>query len=131
MATPNIITSSSIYGRTAYLTPAVNTAVVLLANPSNSGQLFKINSIVAANSDGSNAVNATIAIYSNGGAIQNTAPSGGSAYPLISTVSIPANASLIVVDKSTMIYIEENTSLVVTSGSANKITYVVSYESIA
>lgn len=130
MATPNILTATSIYGRTVYLTPSVNTSVVLLANIPQSGQLFKINSIVAANSDGTNAVNATISIYSNGAVAQNAAPTGGFAYPLLSTVSVPANASLIAVDKSTTIYIEENTSLVVTSGSANKITYVVSYEVI-
>ena len=125
-----MLTATSIYGRTAYLTPSVNTSVVLLANIPVSGQLFKINSIVAANSDGTNAVNATVAIYSNGALSQNTAPTGGTAYPLLSTVSVPANASLIVLDKSTTIYIEENTSLVVTSGSANKLRFIVCYEVI-
>jgi hypothetical protein len=130
MAAPNMLNPAEIYGRTVYLTPSVNTSVVFLANPANSGQVFKINSIVAANSDGVNAVNATVSIYSSGAAAQNTAPIGGTAFPLISTVSVPANASLIVLDKSSTIYIEENTSLVITTGSANKLTFVASYELI-
>lgn len=130
MSAPNMLNPTGIYGRTAYLTPSVTTSVVLIANPSNSGQVFKINSIVAANSDGANAVNATVAIYSNGSVAQNTTPTGGTPYPLISTVSVPANASLIVLDKSSTIYLEENTSLVITTGTANKLTFVASYESI-
>jgi hypothetical protein len=49
----------------------------------------------------------------------------------VSTVSVPANASLIVVDKTTSFYLMENQSITVTSGTASKITYTISYESIA
>ncbi len=122
--------ANAVYGKTAYLTPSVNTAVILLPNQPGSNQVYKINSITAANSDGINAINTTISIYSNGVIAQNSAPQGGTAFPLVSTVSVPANASLIVVDKSNAFYLEENTSIAVTSGAANKITYIVSYESI-
>lgn len=130
MPAPNILAPIEIYGKTAFLTPTVNTQVVLLANLANSGQVFKINSIVAANSDGTTAVNATVSIYTNGAVPQNAAPAGGTSFPLVSTVSVPSNASLIVLDKSSTIYIEENVSLAVTSGAANKLTFVVSYELI-
>ena len=129
MASPNIISISSMYGRTTYLTPSVNTNVVLLANAASSSKVYKINNILATNVDGTNSVNATVAIYSNGGVAQGSAPSGGTAYPLIYLVSVPAGAALALLDKS--IYLEENTSLVVTSGTASKINYSVSYEEIA
>jgi hypothetical protein len=129
MASPNIISISSMYGRTSYLTPTVNTNVVLLANAASSSKVYKINNILATNVDGTNAINATISIYSNGGVAQGSAPSGGTAYPLIYLVSVPAGAALALLDKS--IYLEENTSLVVTSGAASKINYSVSYEEIA
>lgn len=129
MASPNIISISSMYGRTTYLTPAVNTQVVLLANAASSGKVYKINNILASNVDGTNAVNVTVAIYTNGGVAQGSAPSGGTAYPLIYLVSVPAGAALTLLDKS--VYLEENTSLVVTSGTASKINYTVSYEEIA
>jgi hypothetical protein len=131
MANPNFVNVTSILGTTTYYTPSGTTAVVLLANAASSGLVYKINQIVCANVNGSSAVNATVAIYSNGAVAQGSAPSGGTAYPVISTVSVPASASVIAVDKTTAIYLMEGTSISVTSGTASGITYTISYESIA
>ena len=131
MANPNITNVTSILGTTTYLTPSATTAVVLLPNAAASGTVFKINQIVAANVNGSTAVNTTVSIYTNGAVAQGTAPSGGTAYPIVSTVSVPANASLIVADKTTAIYLMEGTSITVTSGTASGITYSISYEVIS
>jgi hypothetical protein len=131
MANPNIVAVTTIYGTTTYLTPSATTAVVLLPNTASSGKVYKINQIVAANVNGSSAVNTTVSVYSNGAVAQGSAPSGGTAYPVASTVSVPANASLIVVDKTTAIYLMEGTSITVTSGTASGITYSISYEDIS
>lgn len=132
MANPNIAGSSTtIYGVTTYLTPSATTAVVLLPNAASSGTVMKINQIVAANVNGSAAVNATVSIYTNGAVAQNSAPSGGTAYPIASVVSVPPNASLIVVDKTSALYLMEGTSITVTSGTSSGITYSISYELIA
>jgi hypothetical protein len=131
MANPNIVNVTSILGTTTYYTPSGTTAVVLLANAASSGLVYKINQIVCANVNGSSAVNATVAIYTNGAVAQGSAPSGGTAYPVISTISVPASASVIAVDKTTAIYLMEGTSISVTSGTASGITYTISYESIA
>jgi hypothetical protein len=131
MANPNIAALTTLTGNTTYLTPSATTAVVLLANTASSGQVFRINQIVAANVNGTNAVDTTVSVYTNGGVAQGSAPSGGTAFPLASTVSVPADASLIVVDKTTAIYLMENTSISVTSGTASGITYSISYEIIA
>lgn len=131
MANPNITNVSAIYGNTTYFTPSGTTAVVLLANAASSGKVYKINQIVAANVDGTNAVNATVSIYTNGAVAQGSAPSGGTAYPIASTISVPANASLIVADKTTAIYLQEGTSISVTSGTASKLTFSISYEDIS
>lgn len=131
MANPNIVNVTTIYGVTTYLTPGGTTPLVLLPNAASSGLVFKINQIVAANVNGSAAVDATVSIYTNGAVAQGSAPSGGTAYPIVSTVSVPADASLIVVDKTTALYLMEGTSIVVTSGTASGITYSISYESIA
>ena len=130
MANPNITAVTSILGSTTYYTPSGTSAVVLLPNAASSGQVFKINQIVASNVNGSSAVNATVAIYSNGGVAQGSAPAGGTAYPIVSTVSVPASASLIVVDKTTAIYLMEGHSISITSGTASGITYTISYEVI-
>ncbi len=130
MANPNIVAVTSIYGKTTYFTPSGTTAVVLLPNAAASGKVFKINQIVAANVDGTSAANATVSIYTNGAVAQGSAPSGGTAYPIVSTISVPANASLIVADKTTAIYLEEGTSITVTSSVANDIVFSISYEEI-
>jgi hypothetical protein len=131
MANPNIVNVTSILGTTTYLTPSGTTAVVLLPNAAASGTVYKINNIVAANVNGTSAVDTTVSIYSNGAVAQGSAPSGGTAYPIVSTVSVPADASLIVADKTTGIYLMEGTSITVTSGTASGITYSISYENIS
>jgi hypothetical protein len=130
VANPNIVNVTSILGTTTYLTPSATSAVVLLPNAASSGTVFKINQIVAANVNGTSAVDTTVSIYSNGAVAQGSAPSGGTAYPVVSTVSVPADASLIVTDKTTAIYLMEGTSITVTSGTASGITYTISYEVI-
>jgi hypothetical protein len=131
MANPNIVNVTTLTGNTTYYTPTGTSAVVLLPNAAASGLVFKINQIVCANVNGSSAVNATVSIYSNGAVAQGSAPSGGAAYPVISTVSVPASASVIAVDKTTAIYLMEGHSITITSGTASGITYTISYESIA
>jgi hypothetical protein len=131
MTNPNIAAVANIYGTTTYYTPSGTSAVVLLANAASSNTVYRINQIVASNVNGSIAVNATVSIYTNGAVAQGSAPSGGTAYPIVSTVSVPANASLIVVDKGTAIYLMEGTSITVTSGTASGITYSISYEAIS
>jgi hypothetical protein len=124
MANPNIVNVTTINGVTTYLTPGNTTANTLLSNAASSGLVYKINQIVCANVNGSSAVNATVAINS-------AAAGAGTNYPIISTIAVPASASVIAVDKTTAVYLMENSSIVVTSGTASGITYTISYESIA
>ena len=131
MTTVNIAAATSIVGTTTYLTPSGTSAVVLLNNTATSAAVYKINQIVAANVNGSAAVNTTVSIYSNGAQTQGNAPSSGTAYPIASVVSVPQNASLIVADKTTAIYLMEGQSITVTSGTASGITYSISYEIIS
>lgn len=131
MANPNIANASTILGTTTFLTPSGTSALVLLPNGPTSNQVFKINQIVAANVNGTNPVDTTVAIYSNGSVAQGSAPSGGTAFPIASTVSVPPDASLVVTDKTTAIYLMEGQSIIVTSGTASGIAYTISYEVIS
>jgi hypothetical protein len=123
MANPNIVNVTTILGTTTYLTPANTTANVLLSNAASSNLVFKVNNIVCANVTGS-AANVTVSI-------DNAAAGAGTDFPIVSTVSVPGNSSLIAVDKTTSFYLMENQSIVVTSGTSAAITYTISYESIA
>ena len=130
MAAVNILNLTSIYGKTTYYVPSGTSAVVLLANAAASSTVMKINEITATNTTGT-AANTTVSIYTNGAVAQGSAPSGGTAYPIAGTISVPANASLIVSDKTTAFYLEEGVSISITSGTASAITYTVSYELMA
>lgn len=129
MANPNIVNVTSILGGTLVRTPSSTAAVSLLNNAASSGTIVKIESLVAANTSAS-AVNCTVSYYSNA-TTEGSAPSGGTAYPICSTVSVPANASLVVIEKSNGIYLLENACISVTSGTANNLTFTVSYEVIS
>jgi hypothetical protein len=129
MANPNIVAVTKIYGTTTYFTPSGTTAVVLLNNTATSGKVFKVNQIVVSNGTAS-AANTTVSIYSNGAVSQGSAPSGGTAFPVINTVSVPAYASLIAVDKTTAIYLMEGQSISITSGTGSALSYSISYEDI-
>lgn len=131
MANPNITAVTSILGNTTYFIPSVTTPLVLLTNAAGSGTVMKINNITVANVDGTNAIDATVAIYTNGAVAQGSAPSGGTAYALASTVGVPADASLIVTDKTTSFYLQEGTCISITSGTASKLVFTVSYELIS
>jgi len=130
MANPNIVNVTSIYGNTTYYTPSGTTAVVLLANAASSGVVNKIDNVVATNVTSTTA-NATVSIYTNGAVAQGSAPSGGTAYPIIFQVPVPGNAAVVVVDKSTAFYLQEGTSISITSGTANALTFTTSYEAIS
>lgn len=123
MAAPNIVNVTAIFGKTAYLTPSNTTANILLANAVSSGKVFKINQIIAANINGASPCDVTVAV--------NTAAAGsGTSFPVASTIAVPSDASLIVVDKTTAIYLEEDKSILVTVGTASAVTFVISYEEL-
>ena len=124
MANPNIVSVTSILGNTTFLTPSDTSANVLLSNAASSGNVYKINQIVAANVNGTSAVDTTVAI-------NDAAAGAGTSFPIVSTVSVPADASIIVTDKTTAIYLMEDQSIVVTSGTSSGISYTISYEAIS
>jgi hypothetical protein len=130
MANPNLFAATTASGTTTYFTPSGTTAVVLVPNAASSGTVFKINQIVVSNTTAT-AANATVSIYTNGAVAQGSAPSSGTAYPVVSTVSVPGNASLIAVDKTTSVYLMEGTSITITSGTASSLTFTISYEVIS
>lgn len=122
MANPNIVNVTSIYGNTSYLVPTTTTATTWTALTPAAGTVNKIDNIVAANVTGT-AATITVSVNSATGG-------GGTAYRLAYQITVPANASLIVTDKTTAFYVGEAQSIVVTSGTTNAIEMVASYEAI-
>lgn len=124
MAAPNIVNVSTITGKSFYLALSTTSATQLVSNAASSGKVFKINMIQVANVDGTNACDVTVDYHTEDDI-------GGTAYSLVSTVSVPADASLVVLDKNTAMYLEEDRSISVTAGTANDLEVLVSYEEIS
>ena len=124
MAAPNIVNVSTITGKTAKVALTSTSQTTLVSNAASSNQVFKINMIQVANVDGSNACDVTVDVHS-------AASGGGTAYSLISTASVAADSSLVVLDKNTALYLEENTSITATAGTASDLEVLVSYEEIS
>jgi len=131
MANPNIVNVTQIFGQTNYLTPANTSTLVLIANTSGSGNVFKVNQIVAANQTNA-AANVTVSLFTSGSTTSGNAVTRAAAttFDVTSNISVPAYASLIVVDKTTATYLLEDRAFVVQSGTNNAITFSVSYEQI-
>ena len=121
MAAPNLLNLASITGKTsrALLTTSL-TAIV--TNGASSSKVFKVNTIMVANIDGTNAQDVDDAI---------TDASVASEKHLVKTLNVPADSSAIVVDKNTPIYLEEDMAISAKAGGTSDLEIVVSYEEMS
>jgi len=124
MAAPNIVNVTTITGKSNVVSLTTTSATAVVSNAASSGKVFKINSLVVSNVDGTNAADITISYYSEDDI-------GGTATEIVSTISVPADATLVVIDKNTSIYLEEDRSIGATAGAANDLKVLVSYEEIS
>lgn len=127
MANPNILQSATVVGNTStnLISSTANPfATALVNNAASSGKVYKINSILVANVDGLTAAEITISIFSQDDL-------GGTATQLVSTVSVPADTTLIVTDKTTSFYLLEDKSIGATASAANDLVVTCSWEEIS
>ena len=124
MTAPNVVNVATITAKSAMVALSSTSATSVVSNAASSGKVFKINMIQIANVDGTNACDVTVDMHS-------AAAGGGTAYSLVATASVPADSSLIAVDKKTALYLEEDRSITVTAGTANDLEVIVSYEEIS
>jgi hypothetical protein len=133
MANPNIAALTSIYGNTAYVVPSTTSATTswtyngsttLTGLTPAAGTVNKITGLIVSNTTAS-AAYATVGVGNNA-TFGSATVIGYLAYQ----ISVPANASLIIVDKTTDLYITENQSVGVTSGTASALTYTAIFEAI-
>jgi hypothetical protein len=121
---PYVAPNNMIGEFTVNVALSTTSATSLLSNAASSGRVLKVISIVAANVEGTSAADITVSRYS-------AAALGGTAFPMASTISVPADASLIVSDATTPVVLAANTSLGATAGTSNAITMTVTYQEFA
>jgi hypothetical protein len=123
MAAPNIVNVTTIIGKTAVANLTTTSATEVVSNAAASGKVFKINSLYVSNVDGTTSSEITVSLYSEDNI-------GGTATQFVSTVVVPADATLIVISKDTAIYLEEDRSIGATASTANDLKVICSYEEI-
>lgn len=116
MATPNLANVTTINGFT--IAGAVTTSNVDIIDVAVD-KLYKINSIIIANIDGSSSATITVSI---------SVDNGSNYYAIASTVAIPADATLAVIDKNSSIYLDETDLLRIVGSAAGDLVYTVSGE---
>jgi hypothetical protein len=116
MATPNIVNVATINAKNAAgaITTSRASAVDVPAE-----KVAKINTILIANIDGTNAADVTIEV---------SIDDGSSYVAIASTIAVPADATLSFLENP--IYLDETDILAVTASAASDLTYFVSYEEI-
>ena len=124
MSAPNIVNVATITGKTATVALSSTNATAIVSNAASSSKVFKINNVIVSNVDATAAADITINLYSQDDI-------GGTAYAIASTISVPADTTLVVLDKNTALYLEEDKSIGAQASVANDLVVVISYEEIS
>lgn len=118
MAAPNIVNVATIYGRTVGATVGTSLTAVL-TNSASSNYVYKVNTIMISNVDGTN--DTTVRLSFN---------DSGTARYLLYDVDLIAKTTLIALSKDQAIYLEEGDSISVSATTSGDADIVISYETI-
>ena len=119
MANPNIVNVTSILGTTLVTTMITTANTTLLVNSASSGQVWKINTIVASN-----------LLPTSTATINLQVSDGTNNKSILSTVDIPSDATLVAIDKNSSFYLTEGYSIKGSSATNSSIDLLISYEVI-
>ena len=119
MAAPNIVNVSTIIGKTA-IQSVTTTITAIVTNSAASNKVFKINSLMVSNIDGANPADITVDLFRS-----------STSYKLTSTITVPADATLVVISKENSIYLEEGDSIRCQASANGDLQAICSYEEIS
>ena len=119
MAAPNIVNVTSIYGKTMGANLSTTVTSDILTCPSE--KVLKINSIIVSNVDGTNAADATVYFFDS---------SEANRYSIATTVSVPADSTLVLMGKDAPIYLEEGDQIEGGASVAGDLVIIISYEEL-
>lgn len=117
MAAPNIVNVATITGKSAVQAIGTSPAAIV-TNSSSSNKVFKINALYISNVDGTNNATVNVDLYRS-----------STAYHIAKTITVPADATIDVLNKS--IYLEEGDALRLTASDTSDLEGVCSYEEIS
>ena len=128
MTAPNIVNVATITAKTNFITLADTSANAVISNPASSNKVMKINTLFVANDDGSNSATIDLIMHDKDG---GPTDSPTKSIEIAKTVTIPAGATAVILDKNSALYLEEDHSIYATASAANDLNVFVSYEEIS
>jgi|TARA_R100001463_G_scaffold30598_5_gene69636 hypothetical protein len=114
MATPNLVNIATITPKNAMGTLGDTNRTTMIDVPAETA--VRIDTILLANIDGTNAADVTVEISND---------NGSTYYKIASTISVPADSTLDLIARP--IYLDETDLIAVTAGAASDIAFHVSY----
>ena len=123
MAAPNIVGIATVTGITTTLSLGDTVPTTIVSNAAGSNYVYKINTIIGSNDSDAGTVKLTVKLC-------DAAAGLGAATSLATNVGIASEATLVVLDKASSIYLEENRSISVQADTASRCDVTVSYEQI-
>lgn len=119
MANPNIVNVATINGQVAGQSVGTSLSAIV-TNASNSGKIYKVNSLIVANIDGANdaQIDAVVDI-------------AGTDYYIARTITVPADASIVLISKEAPVYLTENSQIELKANATGDLQAVVSYDEIS
>ena len=124
MAAPNILSATSIYGKTTGVELNTTTTTGILTCASN--KVLKINSIIVANIDGTNSATVTLNFFdtdSDGSGTDRT-------NPIATTIDVPADTTLTLLGKDTPIYLEEGDKITGGASANADLQCIIAYDEL-
>lgn len=118
MANPNLISTTAIYSKTAFITPNT-TATIIVANAANSNQVYKVSTIMVTNTF-------TSSININIDVLRST-----TTWTICSNISVPPNSAVVLLNKEGVLYLEEGDTLRATASTGAYLKLYASYEIIS
>lgn len=119
MAPPNLKSPTTVTGKTIGYA-VTTTMAAALSNASSSGKALKVNSVYCANVDGTAAADISLQVWD-----------GTTGFELAHTITVPADATQVLVTREAYIYLEEGQSLRAQASAASDLELVISYEDIS
>jgi hypothetical protein len=120
MTAPNVLSVTTIIGKTAVQSVGSSSLTTIVENTASSGKVIKINSLMVSNVDGTNNADITVDLYRS-----------STSYFIAKTITVPADATLVVISKENSIYLEEGDALRCQASADGDLQAVCSYEEIS
>jgi hypothetical protein len=124
MANPNLASASNVYVANSFVRLTSTTETLIVSNAASSGKAYLLDSLIVCNVDGSNAAEITLDLFAS-------ATNTGTATKLAHTVTVPADATLIVISKENPLSLMEAQSIYATASAADDLHVIASWKELS